>query len=331
MPNVLIVGPNGYVGNALTDQLVRSGKHEVFGLVNSESKRRHLTLKEIIPVIGEINNAKGCLEIIDSAEIDIIVDTSSFNNENSKPALLDAVIEAGKKRIETGQKSPIRSQKLGFVTLSGIWTHGSTEDQLGSFEPATLESLTIVPPENLLAAKEQYEQAVMAASNDLDVAVIRPAFIFGMGGASWTAILKPIFDASRINSLGPVEIAVDPEESVFSFTNIFDVATGLELAVDKLQCFNGTSVMPIFDLVADRFPIELLFRADAKIFGYKGEIKLYKPPGIPFLNAIGGAKNASSTRAEEVLGWRPKKREFVRNTHIFANSFLAAMAIAKEK
>ena len=132
----------------------------------------------------------------------------------------------------------------------------------------------------------------------------------------------------KTGSTDVVRIPVDPDEATFCFTNIDDVAAGIELAIDKLDMINGTSVHPVFDLVGDRFPIMLLFEVDGKIFGCKWKIELYKPEGTPFLEAIGGTKDASATRAKTVLGWKVRRGEFVHNTHLYANSFLAALAIA---
>ena len=331
MPNVLVIGATGYIGSALCSQLIRSGNHQVFGLAHSETHGHHLSLKEIIPLFGSIQDSASFLEIVSKENIDVVVDTNSFNNETTKPELLDIIVSAAKQRRGTiRDDQSFQSPKLGFVTVSGIWTHGSTEDPHGSFEPATLESRGSTPPPNLPAARTKYEQHVLNATSILDVGVIRPSFVFARGGAAWTQILQGIVAASRSGSPDTVRVPVDPEHSTYSFTNIDDVASGLELAIDKIQLINGSSVYPVFDLVGDQFPIELLIEADAKIFGCKGKVELYKPDGVSFLDSIGGSSDANASRAELILGWKPKKRHFVRDTHIFARSFLASLALAEK-
>ena len=331
MPNILVIGATGYIGSHLCQQLIRSGNHQVFGLACSEKEGFLLALKEILPLAGDLGDSKSCLELINSATIDVIVDTNSFNDETTKPKLLEIIQGAAKERLATILQDHIfKGPKLGFVTVSGIWSHGSTEDAHGSFEPASLESLGTTPPPGLPAAKALYEQKVLEATDVLDVAIIRPSFVFAKGGAAWTKILKGIFDSSQSGSTDTVRIGVDPKNSIYSFTNIDDVASGLELAIDKIQMINGTSVYPVFDLVGDQFPIELLFKADAGYFGCKAEIELFKPDGISFLDSIGGVSNTNAVRAKQILGWEPKKGHFVRDTHIYAKSFLAALALAKE-
>ena len=331
MPNILVIGATGYIGSHLCQQLIRSGNHQVFGLARSEREGFLLALKEILPLTGNLGDSRNALELINSAKIDVIVDTNSFNNETTKPKLLEIIQEAAKERLATISRGrTFRGPKLGFVTVSGIWSHGSTEDPQGSFEPATLESLGTTPPPGLPAAKALYEEKVLEATDVLDVAVIRPSFVFAKGGAAWTKILKGIFDASQSGTTDTVRIAVDPKNSIYSFTNIDDVASGLELAIDKIQMINGTSVYPVFDLVGDQFPVELLFEADAGYFGCKAELELYKPEGVSFLDSIGGLSDANGIRAKQILGWEAKKGHFVRDTHIYAKSFLAALALAKE-
>jgi nucleoside-diphosphate-sugar epimerase len=332
MPNVLVIGATGYIGSALCQQLIRSGNHEVFGLSKSGKESFNLALKEIIPLTGSVEDSNSFLALINSGKIDVIVETNSFNNDTTKLYLLEMILGAAKERLATAlEHRTFKGPKLGFVTVSGIWSHGSTEDPHGSFQPATQESLGTVPPAGLPDSKVQYEQKVLEATAFIDVAIIQPSFVWARGGAAWTKILKLIVDATRTGSTDIVRIPVDPTKSVYSFTNIDDVATALELAIDKIQIINGSSVYPVFELVGDQFPIELLCKADAGYFGCKGEIELYKPEGISFLDSIGGSPNARPTRAEQILRWVPKKRHFLRDTRIYANAFLAALALAKEK
>jgi nucleoside-diphosphate-sugar epimerase len=327
MPNVLIIGATGYIGSALCQQLIRSGNHFVFGIAATKKYGFKLSLNEILPLQGNCDDSDALLQLVDAGEIDIIVDTTSFNNKTTKQTILQIVREAAR----TKSTREDQTAKLGFVTVSGIWAHGSTEDSSGTFEPATTESLGTDPPQGLVEARAQYEKAVVNAREDLDVAVIRPSFVWARGGSAWTKILKGIVDATKSGTTETVRIPVDPENSVYSFTNIDDVAYAIELAVDKIQQLNGNSVYPVFELVADQFPIERLCVADAGFFGCKAKIELYKPEGTSFLDSIGGGADVNSVRAKQLLGWEPRKRYFLRDTKIYAKSFLAALSLAKER
>ncbi len=327
MPNVLVIGSTGYIGSALSQQLIRSGNHFVFGIAATEKEGFQLSVNEILPLEGSFHDANALGKLVDAGQIDVIVDTTSFNDSTAKSEILRTVQEVARAKRTTADHLP----KLGFVTVSGIWTHGSTEDPRGTFKPATADSPSIVPAPGLVEDRAQYEKAVVNARTDLDVAVIRPSFVWARGGSGWTRILKGIVDAAKTGDTGTVRIPVDPENSVYSFTNIDDVAYALELAVDKIQQLNGNSVYPVFELVADQFPIERLFVLDAGFFGCKAKIELYKPEGVSFLDSIGGTADVNAVRAKQILAWEPRKRYFLRDTKIYAKSFLAALALAGER
>ncbi|KAL6699723.1 hypothetical protein J3F84DRAFT_404727 [Trichoderma pleuroticola] len=166
----------------------------------------------------------------------------------------------------------------------------------------TAEAQSAVPEEGLNESKLLYEQEVLMSRAILDVAVIQPSFIWARGGACWTRILGPLVEGARTGSTNVIKFAVDPEDQVYCFTNIDDVAVAIELAVNKLQFINGNSVHPVFELVGDQFPIGLLCERDAHYFGCKGKAELYRPEKTGFLEVIGGNHNANRTKAEQILG-----------------------------
>ncbi|KAL9468287.1 hypothetical protein ACSS6W_009981 [Trichoderma asperelloides] len=331
MPNVLVIGPTGYVGAALSEQLIRSGDHYVYAVSQNDEEGFRLATSEIIPIRGSLDSSQALFELITSNQIDVIVDTTSYNDKTTKSRLLNIIAGAENLRQQELSKKRLIQPKLGFVTVSGIWTQGSTEDPYGSFQQMASDAKSVLPEEGLVESKALYEQEVLEARSSLDVAVIQPSFIWARGGAAWTRILGPLVKGARNDSTDTIKIAVDPADQVYCFTNIDDVATAIELAVNKLQLINGASVHPVFELVGDQFPVGLLCERDGVYFGCKGKVELFKPEKTAFLDVIGGNHNANRTRAEQILGWYPKKRYFLRDTFIYANSFMAALALAKLK
>ena len=323
----MVIGATGYIGSALCEQVIPGGNNFVFGIAATEKEGFELSLNEILPLQGNSDVSNALLQLVDAGEIDIIVDTTRFNDKTTKRKILQTVRETARTKSTKGDPTA----KLGFVTMSGMWAHGSTEDSGGTFKPATAESLGTDPPQGLVEARAQYEKELVNTRKDLDVVVIRPSFVWARGGSAWTKILKGIVDATKSGTLETVRIPVDPENSVYSFTNIDDVAYAAELAVDKIQRLNGNSVYPVFELVADQFPIERLCLADAGFFGCKAKTELYQPEGTSFLDSIGGSADVNAVRAKQLLGWEPRKRYFLRHTRIYQKSFLAALALAKEK
>ncbi|KAL6892010.1 NAD(P)-binding protein [Trichoderma evansii] len=331
MPNVLVFGPTGFVGSALSQQLIRSGDHYVYGASQSDEEGFRMATDEIIPIKGNWESPESVFDLIVSSKIDVIVDTTSYNDKTTKSKLLSTIVGAEKLRQQQLSQKRVTQPKLGFVTVSGIWTQGSTEDPFGSFKQMAPEAKAVQPEEGLIEAKALYEQEVLDARATLDVAIIQPSFIWARGGSAWTRILGPLVEAARTGSTDTIKIAVDPADQIYCFTNIDDVATALELAINKLQLINGNSVHPVFELVGDQFPIGVLCERDGFYFGCKGKVELVKPEKKGFLDTIGGLHNANRTRAEQILGWHPKKQYFLRDTFIYASSFMAALALAKMK
>jgi NAD(P)-dependent dehydrogenase (short-subunit alcohol dehydrogenase family) len=122
MPNILVIGATGYIGQAVASALVRSGNHTVYGLARSDEKAKLLTSLEVIPVEGSIKEPAKYLELIHSAPIDIVVDVAAAF-EDSKIVLED-LKKAGKECLDRATAAGARSPKLGFIYGSGIWVHG---------------------------------------------------------------------------------------------------------------------------------------------------------------------------------------------------------------
>jgi hypothetical protein len=335
MLNVLIIGPTGYVGFSAFGHLFRAGSHKVFGLAETKSEGYHLAAKEIIPIVGKVTNKESVLDVVRRENIHIIIDTSSFNDIKIKPTIFSAVVSAGRQILsEHTKKRP--AKKLGFITLTGIWSHGSSEDPGCTFHLGKEGSLLTDPPVGLVEAREEYEDSVLGAKDVLDVSIIRPAFIFGRGGAAWTRFLAPLVQAKESQ---PENIDVSITPGTFgNFINIDDVGNAVEKAVNRLHWISGTSVDPIFEISSDRFDLHDLLVADAKIFGCKGSVAQHKSDdntgkdgGDEFLRRIGISDTMDSSKARNVLNWSPKKSGFVAGTHVYANSYLASLEIAKEE
>jgi nucleoside-diphosphate-sugar epimerase len=337
MLNVLVVGASGYIGSSAAEQLFLAGDHEVFALAPTQSAGYRLAAKELIPLVGKITDKDSVLDVVRRGNIDIIVECTSFNDATTKPNIFAAVEAAGREMLEEwksgGSKRP--PKKLGFVTVTGIWAHGSSEDPACTFEPGVDGSIRTNPPDGLVAARESYEDAVLGARDILDVGIIRTPFVFGRGGSAWTRALGPLIQAM---STQPDEIVVPvAPRTIVNFINIIDVGLAIEKLVSRLHLISGTSVVPLFPISSDRFDFQDICHADANLFGCRGTVVLRKstdPTGKDgsdaFLDKIGRTSEMESAHARTVLGWYPKRPGFVARTNIYANSYLAIQAMAKE-
>jgi saccharopine dehydrogenase-like NADP-dependent oxidoreductase len=126
IPKVLIIGATGYIGQALALSLMRSGGYPVYGLARSPEKAKSLEALEIIPVKGSVSDSTNYLNLIRSANIDIVVDAAGANMESKE--ILDNPLRVGAERLEVAHRAgALRRQNWGlFIRLA----HGSMDPPL---------------------------------------------------------------------------------------------------------------------------------------------------------------------------------------------------------
>ncbi|MCJ1228730.1 hypothetical protein MMC12_005391 [Toensbergia leucococca] len=313
MPRVLVLGATGYVGSTLASSLLRSGLHTVYGLARTPEKARQLAIAEVIPVLGSIADSAAYIELIKTVHIDVVVDVAGANMESAK--ILEDVMRAGKERLVEG------GAKLGFIYTSGTFVHGSSHDLVNDLDPVGTEHAKTQPP-RLVAWRPKMEQDVLAARDVLNTMVIRPALIYGRESPIWTSFLTPLLEAAKSGE-SKVQIPIR-KDSRSSLAHVDDVAAGLACAVNKVPLISGTGVHPIFDLASSCEPMTAIFQAAADVMGFKGCIELVGAGENVFAEAMGTSGNCDSGRAQEILGWQPKRRGFVSGMSVYANAFMAA-------
>jgi len=320
MPKVLIIGATGYLGSRLGDVLVRSGQHRVYGIARSETKARSLALAEITPVIcpDPINNPDAYLDAIRNFHIDIVVDVSGANQNSAQ--FLAHVKSIGQERLNNAKLAGLtHTPKLGFVYCSGTWVHGSSDKQVSDMDVVGPNALT--PPAQLVAWRVDHENAVLAASDVLDVAVIRPALIYGGESTIWTPFILPLLRASQGGSSNNVQIPLSADSRP-GLVHVDDVATGFQKALEKLALINGGSVYPVLDLVTSRESMTEIISALASHWEYKDRYELVGPGDDLFAEAMGTSLRGSSDRAKQLLGWTPTRLNgFVADMDIYADAF----------
>ncbi|KAF5977927.1 hypothetical protein FCOIX_6259 [Fusarium coicis] len=305
MPKVLIIGATGYLGSRLCNVLVNSGQHRVYGIARNEAKAKSLAVAEVTPIIcpDPINKPDAYLDAIRNFNIDVVVDVYGANQESAK--FLAAVKAIGQERLNKAKAAGLmHTPKLGFIYCSGTWVHGSSDKLVNDLDIVGPDSAT--PPAPLIAWRVAHENAVLAASDVLEVAVLRPALIYG---------------ASRNGSLDNIQIPLSVD-SCPGLVHVSDVATGFQKAIDKLSIINSPSVYPVFDLVTGQESMSEIFAALASHWGFKGRCELVGPGDDLFAEAMGTSLRGSSDRAKQLLGWVPTRLNgFVGDMDIYADAF----------
>lgn len=312
MVNVLVVGATGYIGQALTQSLVRSGNHRVYGLARTPEKAESLIKDEVIPILGSISDNAELLRSIEAFHINAVVDVSGADHESH--LLLELLKPIGKNRIAT------HNPKLGFIYTSGTWVHGSSNAQVNDLTPVG-EPNAPTQPAKLVAWRTKLEKEVLAASDVLDVMIVRPALVYGRSNAIWTSLLQPIYSAAQ-SGASTVSVATEPDSRP-GLVHVDDVGSGLHCAVEKLALISGTGVHPVFDLQTSQESMKDIMDAAAKEFEFKGTVQLVGAREDLFAQAMSTSTNICSGRAKTILGWKPKRLGFVSQMDVSARSWVA--------
>ncbi|KAF9097128.1 hypothetical protein BGX29_008203 [Mortierella sp. GBA35] len=225
-----------------------------------------------------------------------------------------------------------------IIPIVGPVEHESTKDLPSLLQknptPAWLEAVktenidqSINQPPTLVTWRPELERQVLASYEHLYAAIVRPPIVFGGIGSVWDVYFEQIYKAVQNNT--PISLAANPDAGV-SLVNVDDAASAFVALVDKLEIVSGhKDAFPIFDVATSHESLAYVLTKFAKEIGYKGpKIEFI---GVPegksfndlFIQAYNTQAFSASTRAQSILGWRPRKVGFAVALHIYAKSWVA--------
>ena len=322
MPNVLLLGANGYIGFPLALSLVRSGVHHVYGVARQAEAARGLLANEIHPVIGSVSEDNIFLKsAIAEHDIDIVVNCTSAHHAEAK--ILATIIEASKEREEAlkSQDPPALSPKLGYICTTGSSVYGSPSKRTNDRAPVGSALAKGTPVAIIRDGKiAQHEQLVLAASDVLDVAVIRPHIIYGRSSWAIGSWFKPVLDARDRKDGAAVQILAK-KDTFPGVIHIDDVVSGYHAVIDAIEGRLGT--WPVFEFVAEALPLASIVDAAKEAVGVEAETEFVGTQGQGLLDIIGGRMNSEASRAKTILGWTPKRMDFLLNIGMYLRAFEA--------
>lgn len=318
MPNVLILGGSGYLGNAVAKSLLQAGTYTVWGTARTSEKAKLLLANEIQPIEEDITDpAKLSAIILDNA-INVVVDTTSAYEKASD--ILAGVIQAATARQETLAKEGIVGPKIGFVYTSGAWTYGSPKNRVSDLSPVGSAS-SEGKPATAVAWRPAHEQAILAARDKLDVAILRPHMIYGRGSWVFGLWWGTLAGAAKSESVSSVEITSDADARP-GLVHVDDVAAGFHAAIDGINGQLGS--WPVFDLLTETLPIGVIMEASKKVMGITAPLEYTGTHGNAFFEALSLVSNSDASRAKTVLQWTPRRREFLLNLPVYIKAWEAS-------
>jgi len=272
---ILVAGATGYVGSAVAEALVRTGRR-VRGLSRSAASDARLASRGIDAIRGELGDPARLGELTDS--MDAVVWAATANRQDVDAPAIDAMLG---RLAGTGKT---------FVYTSGTWVHGDTNAQIVNEESP-------LAPAEIVAWRAAVEQRVLTTPGVRSI-VIRPGIVYGSGGG-----IPAMFTAS-LRAHGAVRF-IGGGENCWAVVFRADLA---DLYVRALADAPAGSVLLAANGSSER--VIDLARAASLGQGAGGRVVAWpleqarKELGV-FADALALDQRVSAARAQRLLGWKP--------------------------
>ena len=318
MPNVLVLGGSGYLGLALSKSLLAAGTYTVWSTARTPEKAKLLLQNEIHPIKVDITDPTKLTTVIANNSIDIVVDSTSAYEQAS--LILKGVVDAATARRDTLKKESIAAPKLGFVYCSGSWVHGSPSSRISDLSPVG-SAQSKGKPATAVAWRPAHEQAILASRDVLDVAVLRPWMIYGRGSWVWGAWWGGLLAAKKSGSQKTIQVPADITARTGT-VHVDDVAAAFHAAIDRLDGRLGS--WPVFDIGTEMIGTQEIMEAAKEVLGVTAKLEYAGTHGNPFLEALSLVSKSDASRARTVLGWEPRRKEFILNLPLYIQAWEAS-------
>lgn len=301
---VLVAGASGFIGGTLTRHLVKQGAI-VRAVVRSTSSVVGLSRPGVEVVVAELGDgatmtelARGCDVVVNAAGIvSGSLQQQRAINVDAARTLVTAAIVAGASRLVHISSAGI----YGFETPGDV-------DETASIDPGNL-------PYGVTKAEGERVVRELASTSNLELAIIRPALVYGPGSAVWTKVMftwarrRPTIFLGDGSGFAPI-VHVDDVVAMISLLACDERAPG-----------------EVFNCASDPVPTWREFLSGyAALAGHhrwlgvpvvpvRGVARLISrlaPTGSPpaeLLSLIGfltGRRRFVVDKAERLLGWRPQ-------------------------
>lgn len=295
---IFVTGAGGYIGLEVAKAFREKG-HTVYGLVRTQEDASQLCAKEIIPVMGDLNNPESYQQVL--SDVEVAVHCAFENSENG--------VAIDEKTIQTILNLFKESQfPRAFIYTSGIWVYGSNGNRI-------MDESTSVNPISLVNWRPKHEEIVVKASSpQLKTAVIRAGVVYGLSGG----ILKDFFK----QALNQESVVIGEGNNHWPMVHVVDLAHAYVSAVEKEV--NGV----IFNVVDDSsFTLKEIVQSIAKVAGDKNEIKSISNEEAqkifgPLVEGYLVDLKIDNSRIKRLLKWQIHHASFVDQAEIYYKAWL---------
>jgi nucleoside-diphosphate-sugar epimerase len=294
---VFVTGAAGYVGNAIAHRFAQSG-YEVHGLTRRQDRVESLRAQGIKPLVGDLDQPESFLS--DLKNCDAVVH-ASFQAGPGAPRHDQNVLENLKAGVVDGRVRHV-------LYTSSVWVHGDTGERVED------ESADPHPAETVAWRPAHEEVALDLVENEVHVAVMRPALVYGGTGG----ILGGWFREAREKKV--VTYPGDGSQH-WNMVHRDDVAEGYRLALEHAR---GGQRFILAD--ESHFTVRELAEAVARASGVEAQ-PWDREQVVAQLGLSGAAQlldqRVTAARARRVLGWVPRHTHFVAEAASLRGDWLA--------
>jgi nucleoside-diphosphate-sugar epimerase len=280
---VFLTGATGYIGTAVAERL-RAAGHELSALARSDASAARLESAGVQPRRGDFSNPK----TVGSAatEADGVISLATTYDPSVDGPAIDAILDA-----LAGSNRP-------FIYTSGIWSHGDTGGQV-------VDETSPANPAELVRWRQKVEERVLeAAEQGIRSAVIRPAIVYGRGGGLPAGFVESAQNEGAARFVGT-------GENRWPLVHVDDLADLYLLALESAP--PGTLLLGVH---GPSRPVSEIAAAASRGAGAKGKTLSWpleearKKLG-PYADALVLDQQASGRRAQDLLGWRPRRPDIL--------------------
>src|SRR3954470_5222721 len=276
---VFLTGASGYIGSAVAERL-RAAGHQLTALARSDASAAKLQSADIQPVRGDFSEPKSVGHAAGQAD-GVISLATTYDPSIDGPAI-DAILEA-----LAGSNKP-------FIYTSGIWSHGDTGGKV-------VDETSPPKPATLVAWRQAVEDRVLAgAKRGIRTGVIRPAIVYGRGGGIPAGFVESARQEGAARYIGT-------GKNRWPLVHVDDLADLYLLALEKAA--PGTLLLGVS---GPSRPVSEIAAAASRGAGASGRTvatpleEARKTVG-PYADALALDQQASGRRAQELLGWNPRR------------------------
>jgi len=313
--SVLVTGANGFIGHALSENLLRTG-HIAVCAVRSVGKYAnqvavgnidgHTNWRFVLSRCGVVVHLAACAQVVRDSAVHPIVELYTVN--------VDGTLNLARQAAEVGVRR--------FVFLSSVKVHGegacvSPSSPAISGEMATVcgeevrysEVDTPAPVDAYAISKWKAEQGLMAIAREtgMEVVIIRPPLVYGPGVKGNFASLVKWARKGVPLPFG----AVQNKRSLIALDNLVSF---IALCADPAKSPKAANQVFLISDGEDVSTAELIHRV-AQAYGTKAHLIPVPPAWMRFgarllgktavADRLLGSLVIDSSKARELLGWQP--------------------------